>query len=31
MDKDKIIHDIYYDPAGFSGIDKTCLDAKKEN
>ena len=31
MDKDKIIHDIYYDPAGFSGINKTYSDAKQKN
>ena len=31
MDKNKIINDIYYDPAGFSGIQKTYLDAKEKN
>ena len=30
IDKDKIIHDVYYSPSGYSSMSNTLSDAKKK-
>ena len=30
IDKDKIIHDVYYSPSGYSSMSNTLADAKKK-
>lgn len=31
MDKDKIIHSVYYEPSVFSSVQKTFIDAKEKD
>ena len=31
IDKDKIIHDVYYSPSGYSSMSNTLSDAKKKD
>ena len=30
IDKDKIIHDVYYSPSGYASMSQTLADAKKK-